>query len=72
MILRDMSMQCYGMNYFHETGCRFPDHGLETMHAEEYTGRELKSAIGRLVDVKPVSQAERLRLKSALLYELLS
>lgn len=56
--------------YFHETGCRVSDHGLETIYAEEYTGREVNGVFRSLLNGKPVSHAEGLKLKSALLHEL--
>jgi glucuronate isomerase len=55
--------------YFHENGCRLSDHGLETMYAEEYSDRELQSIFEKLFKVQSLTDGERLKFKSAVLYE---
>jgi glucuronate isomerase len=56
-------------NFFHENGCRLSDHGLETMHAEEYTDAEIRGAFGRLLAGKGLNRSEILKFKSAMLFE---
>ena len=56
--------------YFHEAGCRLSDHGLDSIYVEEYTGGEVNAVFRDMLSGKPVSQAEALKFKSALLYEL--
>jgi glucuronate isomerase len=56
--------------FFHQTGCRLSDHGLEEMYAADYTEREIKVAFRKLAEAKPVSQDEALKFKSAVLHEL--
>jgi len=55
--------------YFHEMGCRLSDHGLESIYAEDYTGAEIETAFDRIRAGKMLSGEQRLKFKSALLYE---
>ncbi|MFT3749263.1 MAG: glucuronate isomerase [Agriterribacter sp.] len=48
-------------DFFHETGCRISDHGLETMYADDFTLKDLErsfSAVrkGKVLDEKQVGQ----------------
>jgi glucuronate isomerase len=56
--------------FFHETGCRLSDHGIEEPYAEDYTERELAASFRRLRSGRPLDCAQALRFKSGLLYEL--
>ena len=55
--------------FFHNNGCRLSDHGLETMHAEEYLDTEIRGAFGSLMAGKSLRPAEVAKFKSAMLYE---
>jgi glucuronate isomerase len=57
-------------DFFHKMGSRLSDHGLETVYAEDYTEQQVKAAFRKLLQVKPLTSAERLQFKSAVLYEL--
>jgi glucuronate isomerase len=57
-------------DYFHSMGCRLSDHGLETIYAEDYTEREARQTVDRLLGGKAVEPVALLKLKSVLLYEL--
>ena len=56
--------------YFHEHGCRLSDHGLETIYAEEYVERDVARTLEKLLKGESPALTDRLKLKSALLYEL--
>jgi glucuronate isomerase len=56
-------------DFFHRTGCRLSDHGIETAYAEEYTEREIKAIFLKARAGKPLTEAEVLKFKSAMLYE---
>jgi len=55
---------------FHELGCRASDHGLETLHAEDYSRSEVAMTFARVRDGDEVPRPAALRFKSALLHEL--
>jgi len=55
--------------YFHELGCRASDHGLETAYAEVYSLSEVRRAFETLRNGQPISDAEALKYKSALMHE---
>jgi len=55
--------------YFHDVGCRMSDHGIETIYAEEYTDREIKTLFEKIRSGKDLDASERLKFKSAMLYE---
>ena len=56
--------------YFHENGCRLSDHALEAPPAEDYTEREIKVAFDRIRCGKQLNGEQRLKFKSAMMYEL--
>lgn len=56
--------------FFHESGCRLSDHGLETVYVEDYTASEVRDAFAKVRAGKELSPLEALKYKSALLYEL--
>ena len=56
--------------FFHQEGCRLSDHGLETAYAEEFTERKVAASFARALAGKPVTPAEVLAFKSAVLFEL--
>jgi glucuronate isomerase len=55
-------------DFFSDMGCSVSDHGLEYLYAEDYTDREIVAIFDRIRGGKLLSVAERLKLKSALLY----
>lgn len=57
-------------DFFHETGCRVSDHGLETFYAQEYTLSEVQKIFSLIRSGKALNQEQNLKFKSALLYEL--
>jgi glucuronate isomerase len=57
-------------NFFHEEGCRLSDHGLETIHAEDYTDEEINKIFKKSLKKKPVNGSEVLQYKSAILVHL--
>jgi glucuronate isomerase len=57
-------------DFFHNMGCRLSDHGLETLYAEEYTGQEVGSTFGKVLEGRQPTPGDALKVKSALLYEL--
>ena len=58
------------VDFFHERGCRLSDHGIETIYAESYTLKEVARSFSKIRRGIPLTQEERLKLESALLYEL--
>lgn len=56
--------------YFHDHGCRCADLGLETAYAELYSLSEVRRAFNTLRSGQSISDAEALKYKSAVLYEL--
>jgi len=59
-------------NYFHEDGCRLSDYGLETAYAADYTEREVKKIFEKIRAGGEPDAAERLKFKSAMMFELVS
>jgi glucuronate isomerase len=55
--------------FFHETGCRISDHGMEAACAEEFTEREVADMFGRVRNGKDLAAGEVLKLKTALMLE---
>jgi len=55
--------------FFHESGCRLSDHGLETIYAAPYTLDEIKIIFNLLRSGKLPGSEEILKFKSAMLYE---
>jgi glucuronate isomerase len=56
-------------DFFGEMGCLVSDHGLENIHADEYTEAELKSIFSKIRSGKEISIDEQNKFKSALLFE---
>jgi glucuronate isomerase len=56
--------------FFHESGCRLSDHGLENFHAAEYTNNEIDTIFLKIRSGKPLNPVEIEKFKSAMLYEL--
>ncbi len=56
-------------DFFHETGCRLSDHGIETFCAEDYTGAEIAAIFGKVRGGKELGGAEVLKFRSAMLHE---
>jgi glucuronate isomerase len=57
-------------DYFHETGCRASDHGLERLYAADYTRADVESAFDRARSGKSLSADGAEKFRSAVLYEL--
>ena len=57
-------------SFFHDTGCRMSDHGLETAYAEDYTLREIDSIFDDIRSGKQIGAEDQLKFKSAMIYEL--
>jgi glucuronate isomerase len=55
---------------FHQAGCRASDHGLERVHAADYTEREVAAAFARARAGQAPPPDELEKLRSALLYDL--
>jgi glucuronate isomerase len=56
-------------DFFASMDCSVSDHGLEQMYAEEYTDAEINSIFNQLRAGKELSLQDRLKFKSAMLYE---
>ena len=56
-------------DFFHETGCRLSDHGIETFYAEEYTAKEAAAIFEKVRGGKELDGAEVLKFRSAMLHE---
>jgi len=56
--------------FFHSTGCRLSDHGLETVYTVKYTAGEIESIFQKIRLLKPLDGSEQLKFKSALLVDL--
>ncbi len=54
-------------DFFAEMGCSISDHGLEQVYAEDYTEEEIVEIFHQLRSGHPVSHAENLKFKSAML-----
>ena len=55
--------------YFHQTGCRLSDHGLETAYAEDYTDSEIKKIFNQIRSGKDLDLSQALKFKSAMMVE---
>ncbi|MDB5262049.1 MAG: glucuronate isomerase [Adhaeribacter sp.] len=55
-------------DYFAQHGCTVSDHGLEEMYAEDFTDEEIKQIFDKIRTRKPLSPAEILQFKSAMLF----
>jgi glucuronate isomerase len=56
--------------FFHQSGCRLSDHGLETMYAEDYSDKEIEAIFSKIRAGKGLDASEISRFKSAMLYHL--
>jgi glucuronate isomerase len=56
--------------YFHSMGCRLSDHGLENFFSEEYSLNEIRLLFNKIRSGKGIDKAERLKFRTAMLYEL--
>lgn len=56
-------------DFFASVGCRLSDHGLDQFYAEDFTGKEIDIIFNKVYGGKELSLEERLKFKSALLYE---
>ncbi|MBW1864976.1 MAG: glucuronate isomerase [Deltaproteobacteria bacterium] len=57
-------------DFFHESGCRLSDHGLEEPYAEAYTESEISRIFQSVRSGNQLSHVEILKFKSAMLIEL--
>ncbi len=55
-------------DFFHETGCRISDHGLETMYAADFTMAQLEESFTKIRKGNRLSDEEIHRFKSATLH----
>ncbi len=55
--------------YFHDSGCRLSDHGLETAYAEDYSETEIVKIFSNAMSGVPLSPLEIRQFKSAMLFE---
>jgi glucuronate isomerase len=56
-------------DYFAANGCSVSDHGLEHIHAEDYTDAEIKHIFEKIRAKQTLSKEEVAKFKSAVLYE---
>jgi glucuronate isomerase len=56
-------------DFFHDSGCRSSDHGLDTMWAAPYTAREVEAIFAKARGGKALAPDEIEKLRSALLYD---
>jgi len=56
-------------DFFHSTGCRLSDHGLETVFVEDYSEAEIRRAFNNLMAGKSLAPHVIFQFKSAMLYE---
>lgn len=57
-------------DFFHETGCRLSDHGLETIYADGYTEEEIHNTFEKALQKQSLSRQEVLKFRSAVLYRM--
>ena len=57
-------------DFFHETGCRLSDHGIEYTYAEEYAPGEINRLFEKVRSGKMLQPSEILKFKSEVLFEL--
>jgi glucuronate isomerase len=55
-------------DFFATMGCSVSDHGLEFIYAEDFTDEEINVIFNKIRNGKELSQAERLKFKSAMLH----
>lgn len=56
-------------DFFHAQGCRLSDHGLETLHAADYTESEIKAIFAKVRSGKDLNPSELEQFYSAMLVE---
>lgn len=56
-------------DFFATMGCSVSDHGLESIYAEDFTDEEINSSFKKIREGKELSIDERIKLKSALLFQ---
>ncbi|NQU45102.1 glucuronate isomerase, partial [bacterium] len=56
-------------DFFHQTGCRLSDHGIETAYAEDYTDTQVAAVFAKIRSGKTLDAFEILQFKSAMLVE---
>ena len=54
-------------DFFHENGCIVSDHGMEIMHAEDYTSNEIASIFNKALSDHLLDQNEIAKFKTAVL-----
>ena len=54
--------------FFHETGCRLSDHGIETAYAEDYTDADIGRIFDRIRGGHELDGEQVLKFKSAMLF----
>ncbi len=57
-------------DYFHMAGCRLSDHGLESIPADEWTGKDTARIFTKALEGRPLASDEPARYRSALLHRL--
>jgi glucuronate isomerase len=57
-------------DFFHATGCRLSDHGIEQPFAENYTAKDVSKAFEKARQGQKPTPAEALKFKSAVMLEL--
>jgi glucuronate isomerase len=57
-------------DFFHQSGCRLSDHGLETFYADTYTFPEIEQSFGKVRTGAELTAAEISRFRSAILFDL--
>jgi glucuronate isomerase len=57
-------------DFFHKTGCRLSDHGIERPFAEDYTDAQIRRIFEKARSGKMLEEAEIRQFKSAMLIEL--
>lgn len=55
-------------DFFAANGCSVSDHGLEYIYAEDYSGEEINVIFNRIYSGKELSDLEKLKFQSAMLY----
>ena len=56
-------------DFFASVGCKLSDHGLDHFFAYDYTDKEIETMFNKVYGGNELTQEERLKFKSALLYE---
>jgi glucuronate isomerase len=56
--------------FFHQSGCRLSDHGLENFNCESYTQAEINAIFGRVRKGYDLTPEEISKFRSAMLYDL--